>query len=221
MADIIIALAKFAAEQLSQLDPKLSSAILSLVVIALLVFISRPKVLLPVSPARQPIEAPRPVESSVEALEAEVERLKQLAEDQQSELKKRDHPDYSAIEHVYFNTNGITNSVFVLVVSLLIFEYVSLADRAQSLLNGLAGTAAQKTFASLVSAKLIPTIEREVAMLLAALAVMVVMCSLIVMIGRVKTGQSIEIINRSFQLSLLVAVVAFMAIVVPLSFPGP
>ncbi|MDM9619151.1 hypothetical protein [Rhizobium sp. S96] len=221
MVEIIIELTRFALDQLKQLDPRLSSAILSLVVIALLLFIWGPKAR-PPSVLRPPetLDSPHPVAADTESLLSEIDRLKKIAQNQREELKEKLVPHFSPIEHVYFNSNGITNSVFVLVVALLIFEYTTLADRAKLLLDKLAVSAPQKAFVTSISSQLIPSIEREVAMLLAALAVMVVFCTLVVLIGRVKIGRSIEIINRSFQLSLLIALIVFMAIAIPLSLPN-
>lgn len=219
MVEIIIELTRFAADQLKALDPKLSSAILSLVVLALLLFIWL-RVPRPIVKAPEALDAPLPVAPDTESLLREIARLKKIAEDQQEELKEKLVPHFSPIEHIYFNSNGITNSVFVLVVALLIFEYITLADRAKLLLDKLAASAAHKALVTNISSQLIPSIEREVAMLLAALVVMVFFCTLVVLIGRVKIGRSIEIINRSFQLSLLIALIVFMAIAIPLSLPN-
>jgi len=151
----------------------------------------------------------------VQSLRGEVTKLSDIIK-----TRERLGPRFSPVEHIYFNTNGITNAIFVLVAAVLIFEYKTLAGRVESTLKTIAVPEAQKPLVTGIIDRMVSNIQGEVGLLMATLAATVVLCCLLVMIARIKRGHSFEIINRSFQLSLLVATAAFAAFALPLSFPS-
>lgn len=215
MVQLVIELLRFIASQLNQLDPKLSSAILGIVVLVLVLYMWGAKIRPPPPDPQPPAKEAGAGTDDVQSLRGEIKRLEDSVE-----LRERQGPDFQSLEHIYFNTNGITNAIFVLTAALLIFEYATLADRVQAMLSRLPVTAIPKAVAATVADKVTQSIEGEVALLMATMAGTVIICALLVMIGRLRMGRSFQIINRSFQLSLLVSVVTFAAFALPLSFPG-
>jgi len=202
MPELVIELLRFIAAQLEHLDPKLSSAILGVLVLILAVFIWRPK---PPTPIPEPPQIGHM--DDVQSMRAEIDKLVEIIK-----AKDKRTPIFSTLEHIYFNTNGITNSLFVLTAALLVFEYASLGNRVRAVLP--------KSVSVAVADGIVGSIKTEVGLAMAILAGTVVICSLLVMIARIKIGRSVEIINRSFQLSMLVAFIAFLVFALPLSFPG-
>lgn len=215
MAELVIELLRFIASQLDHLDPKLSSAILGIVVLGMVLYMWGLKISPPAPRPEPAAKADTSVPDGAKSIQADVKGLQDSIA-----LREQQVPPFGSLEHIYFNTNGITNAIFVLTAAVLIFEYATLADRVQAMLSRQPAALIPKGVAAAVAVKVTESIEGEVALLMATMAGTVIICALLVMIGRVKNGRSFEIINRSFQLSLLVSVITFAAFALPLSFPS-
>jgi hypothetical protein len=216
MGEIFIQLIKFVAENIEAIDPKLSSAILGLIVLALLLFITQSR-----PPSPQGSDALKPVKSVVsgdpEDEANELEALRKEIDERDKQIEKlKFNPDFSSLEHLYFNLNGIVNAAFALAAAFLIFEYWTLVRRTRAVSEKIVAMPLDTARSSLTKeiSDGLKSVPDDVSILMAALVITLLISSLLVSIARLGRGKSFAIINRAFQLSSLVAIVVFLTVAI-------
>ncbi|KAA1182791.1 hypothetical protein FP026_12055 [Rhizobium tropici] len=217
--EAIIPIIQFIAQNLENVNPKISAAILGVVVLVLTTFLSIRKPMPAASPT--PVIPPRDGED-IDELKEEIAEVRETAAERARQIESMaENPKFSTAEHLYFNVNGVANAAFILAVGFLIFESWTLKQRLLRLTDQVAAkvpSLQRPVIRGLLDTGL-ADIGNELSMLLAALAVTIIICVLLVSIARARIGRSFAIINRSFQLSLLVVIVAFVTVVLVFSLP--
>lgn len=212
MPDVIISLINLIAVNILNINPQISTAVLGVIVLVLILFIRyrAPQLAESTDPAHRNKQAP--VEAGDEA--TQIARLNNEILEREREISRlRSNPDFSSLEHFYFNFNGIINAAFVLATAFLIIEYWTLQQRTQSLIEAIGAIPQEVVKNSSLAMNSVEAIQADVSILMAALTVTLVISALVVSLARLRRGKSFAIINRAFQLSLLVAIIILLAVI--------
>ncbi|TBE02327.1 hypothetical protein [Rhizobium ruizarguesonis] len=207
MPDLVVKLLTFVASNLDGINAKLSSAILGVVATVLVVFIQvRPPKPSDVSPL-PPIQGP----DDIATLKKRVDDLTNLARSRGEVIRQMEtNPKFRESERLYFNFNGVTNAGFILAAGFLAYNYFTVSESIKQSIEPLLPKAStsQKTAISSAVRATSDALQQQAAMFLAALALSVLVCLLVTLLGHLRQGRSSAIINRAFQLSLLVSIFA-------------
>jgi hypothetical protein len=135
----------------------------------------------------------RPDSKSKQELVAENGRYRKRLAQAKSRIETMLYaPEYTPLEKFYFAINGVTNSALILGIGILLYDFLRLRFGHAT-----------------------PTISTEVVVgrIMGVLASAVLLSGLLVFISKVDRGRSFERINRSFQISLAVAIAAFIVFI--------
>jgi hypothetical protein len=143
---------------------------------------------------------------TVESLQGDIRRLREEIEKKEKDFTQiYDNPPFSSLEIIYFKLNGIVNASLILSICLFVYEYFTIRKQLDKL--------ARERGVNAFFTQSKNLIEQEIATILVTVGASIFLSCIIVSMAHGIGGRSIEIINRSFKISLVVCSVAFVLFV--------